>query len=275
MDTVEAARFTAREGFAGIELESTPLGFWPTTLSQSIVRELATIGKGEGIRYTVHAPDSINPATDLPEAKGRDNEVFRRLVELAKRLSSPVVGIHPGVIHTLFALERRGVPFTIERYNRDDLVVKGRKQAMETYVAWGDLCAEAGLKLTVENEVHVRHSVAPTAEILAQMVEETGRDNIKVNFDTGHAYIGAGLAEEFNVLKGHIVQMHLDDGRAPGVSEHLPLGEGLADFSALADFMATMEGALVLEIYAPDRPVEATLQSRDYLLELIKRNHHK
>ncbi|NIO09595.1 MAG: TIM barrel protein, partial [Anaerolineales bacterium] len=180
MDTVEAARFTAREGFAGIELESTPLGFWPTTLSQSIVRELATIGKGEGIRYTVHAPDSINPATDLPEAKGRDNEVFRRLVELAKRLSSPVVGIHPGVIHTLFALERRGVPFTIERYNRDDLVVKGRKQAMETYVAWGDLCAEAGLKLTVENEVHVRHSVAPTAEILAQMVEETGRDNIKV-----------------------------------------------------------------------------------------------
>jgi sugar phosphate isomerase/epimerase len=275
MDTVEAARFTAREGFAGIELECTPLGFWPTTLSQSVGRELAAIGRGEGIGYTVHAPDSINPATDLPEAKVRDNEIFRSLVELAKRLSSPVVGIHPGVVHTLFALERRGVPFATDRYNPDDLVADGRKRAVETYGQWGDLCAEAGLTLTVENEVHVRHSVAPTAEILAEMVEGTGRDNIKVNLDTGHAYIGAGLAEEFNVLKGHVVHMHLDDGRTPGVSEHLPLGEGLADFSLLADFMATMEGALVLEIYAPDRPVEATLESRDYLLELIGESSHK
>ncbi len=270
MDTLEAARFTAREGFAGIELESTPLGFWPTTVSRSTIKELIAIGRGESIGYTVHAPDSINPAIDLPEAKVRDTETFRRLVELAKRLSSPVVGIHPGIVHTLFALERRGVPFAIERYNRDELVTDGRKRALETIAQWGDLCAEAGLTLTLENEVHVHHSVAPTAEILLEMVEGTGRDNIKVNFDTGHAYIGAGLAEEFNVLKGHIVQMHLDDGRAPGVSEHLPLGEGLADFSPLADFMATMEGALVLEIYAPDRPVEATLQSRDYLLELIR-----
>jgi sugar phosphate isomerase/epimerase len=274
MDTLEAVRFTAREGFAGIELECSPLGFWPTTLSQSVVKELATIGRGEGIGYTVHAPDSINPATDLPEAKVRDNEIFRSLVELAQGLSSPVVGIHPGVVHTLFALERRGVPFVTERYNRDKLVADGRKRAIETYAQWGDLCAEAELTLTVENEVHVRHSVAPTAEILAEMVEAIGRDNIKVNFDTGHAYIGAGLAEEFNVLKDHIVHMHLDDGRTPGASEHLPLGEGLADFSPLVDFMATMEGALVLEVYAPDRPVEATLESRDYLLKLMSQNPH-
>lgn len=270
MDILEAARFTGREGFAGMELESSPLGFWPTTVSQSTIRELAAIGKGEGIGYTVHAPDSINPATDLPEAKIRDNEIFKSLVELAKQVSSPVVGIHPGVVHTLFALERRGVPFVTDRYDRDKLTADARRRAVENYIEWGDLCAKAGLTLTVENEVHVRNSAAPTAEILAQMVESTDRNNIKINFDTGHAHIGAGLAKEFNVLKDRIVHMHLDDGRTPGVSEHLPLGEGLADFSLLANFMAHMDGALVLEIYAPDRPVQATLESRDFLLSLLK-----
>ena len=72
------------------------------------------------------------------------------------------------------------------------------------------------------------------------------------------------------MLKDLIVHIHLDDGRTPGVSEHLPLGEGRADFSPLADFICRMEGAVVLEIYAPERPVQATLDSRNFLLNLLK-----
>jgi sugar phosphate isomerase/epimerase len=270
MDVVEAARFTARERFSGMELECDPLGFWPTTISESTVRELVAIKESEGIGYTVHAPDVINPATDQPETKVHDNEIFKRLVELATRLSSPVVGIHPGVVNELSCLERRGVPFATDRYNREELAEDGRKRAVETYAEQGDLCAEAGLTLTVENEVHVRNTVAPTVEILTDLIKNTGRDNIKANLDTGHAYIGAGLSEEFDVLRNLIVHMHLDDGRTPGVSEHLPLGEGRADFSPLADFICRMEGAVVLEIYAPERPVQATLDSREYLLNLVE-----
>jgi sugar phosphate isomerase/epimerase len=271
MDVIEAARFTGREGFAGMELECCPLDFWPTTIPQSTIKELVKIGDGAGIGYSVHAPDSINPATDLPESKARDNEIFRRLVDLAVRLSSPVVGIHPGIVYKLLALERRGVPFHTERYSRQELSTEARKRAVDTYLEWGDLCAKAGLILTVENEVHVRHTVAPTAEILAEIIRGTNQDNIRVNLDTGHAFIGAGLLEEFNVLKDLIVHIHLDDGRTPGVSEHLPLGEGCADFSPLAAFISQLEGAVVLEIYAPERPVQATLDSREYLLNLLKR----
>jgi len=270
MDVVDAARFTAREGFAGIELEATPLGFWPTTVSSAVVRELAGIGKGEEIGYSVHAPDSLNPATDQPEVKTRDREIFRRLLEIAVHLDSPAVGIHPGVAHALFALERRGVPFEVERYSRSALIADARKRAVNIYVEWSDLCREAGLTLTVENEVHVRHSVAPTAAILAELIGKAGRENIRVNLDTGHAYIGAGLAEEFGVLRDLIVHMHLNDGRTPGVSEHLPLGEGRADFSPLASFIAHMPGAAVLEIHAPDRPIQATQESRDYLLRVLR-----
>ena len=145
-----------------MELECDPLGFWPTTISQSTVRELVAIRESEGIDYTVHAPGLINPATDQPETKVRDNVIFKRMVELATRLSSPVVGIHPGVVDTLFCLERRGVPFATERYSREELSEDDRKRAVETYSEWGDLCAEAGLTLTVENEVHVRHTVEQT-----------------------------------------------------------------------------------------------------------------
>jgi sugar phosphate isomerase/epimerase len=272
MDVIEAAQFTGREGFAGMELKHNPLSFWPTTIPQSTIRELVTIGKGTGIGYTVHAPDILNPATDLPESKARDNEIFRRLVDLAVQLSSPVVGIHPGIVYKLLALERRGVPFHTERYSRQELSTEARKRAVDTYLEWGDLCSKAGLILTVENEVHVRHTVAPTAEILAQIIRGTNQDNIRVNLDTGHAYIGAGLLEEFNVLKDLIVHIHLDDGRTPGVSEHLPLGEGRVDFSPLAAFISQLEGAVVLEIYAPERPVQATLDSREYLLDLLTNN---
>jgi len=269
MDVLQAARFTAEEGFAGIELEASPLGFWPTTVAAATLRELAGIGRQGGIAYSVHAPDSLNPATGRPEARRRDLEIFRRLLDIALQLGSPLVGIHPGVVEALFALERRGVPFEAPRFRRDALAAEARARAVETYAAWSDLCREAGLTLTVENEVHVRHSVAPTAEILAGLLGKAGRDNLRVNLDTGHAYIGAGLAEEFRTLRGLIVQMHLNDGRTPGVSEHLPLGEGRADFSPLAPFLLRMPGAAVLEIYAPDRPVRATRESRDYLLRLV------
>lgn len=67
----------------------------------------------------------------------------------------------------------------------------------------------------------------------------------------------------------------MEDATTHGVSEHLPLGEGKVDFGAIAEFMAAMDAVLSLEIYAPNRPVEATLQSRDYLLELMRRNSYK
>jgi len=43
----------------------------------------------------------------------------------------------------------------------------------------------------------------------------------------------------------------------------------VADFAPLAGFMNTFGGALVLEIYAPDRPLEATLESRDFILDVV------
>ena len=55
-----------------------------------------------------------------------------------------------------------------------------------------------GVTIVVENDVHVRDTVARSAESLAALVEAVARPNVKVNFDTGHAFLGAGLTEEFD-----------------------------------------------------------------------------
>lgn len=269
MDTAEMIRFAAREGFAGLELECGPLYFWPTAIDAGEVRELRRIADGEGVGLSVHAPDHINPATPLSEDRARDAELVRRLIDLAVGLESPVVGIHPGVAVELFCLERRGKPFETPRHSREAIMASSRTRAVDTIAEWADWCGSAGLTLTVENEVHVRHTVAPTAGVLRDMIEAAARPNLKVNLDTGHAYCGGGLAEEFATLEDHIVHFHLDDGDTPGESQHLVLGEGEADFAVLAPFLKSFGGIAALEVYAPERPVEATLASRDYLLRVL------
>lgn len=266
MDTADMLRFTAREGFAGIELECGPLYFWPTTVTDDEARELLRIARGEGIDLSLHAPDHINPASHLSEDRARDDELIKRLIDLAVLIESPVVGIHPGVANEMFDLERRKIAFNSAKYDRDKIMGVARDLAVETIAGWADLCADAGLVLTVENEVHVRHSVATNARVLRDMVLGTGRPNVKVNLDTGHAYCADGLAEEFAVLEDLIVHFHMNDGDTPGDSQHLPLGEGVADFGVLAPFLREFTGIAVLEIYAPKRPIEAILASRDFLL---------
>jgi len=269
MDTAAMIRFAARERFAGVELECGPLYFWPTLLAGDEVRELRRIADGEDVGLSVHAPDHINPATSLPEDRTRDAELVHRLIDLAVALESPVVGIHPGVANALFDLERRRKTFETPRHDRAAIMADARARAVETIGAWADQCAQAGLILTVENEVHVRHTVAPTADVLRGMVEAAARLNLKVNLDTGHGYCGDGLAKTFAALRDYIVHFHLNDGDTPGDSQHLPLGEGEADFEPLAPFMASFGGIMALEVYAPTRPVEATLASRDFLLRAL------
>ena len=269
MDVVEAARFAAREGFAGLDIRPNPLDFWPTTASRRSLAELQLIGDGEGIGYVFQIPDSVNPAAALPEDCARDIDLLKRSVDIARILDSPLLSVHPGIAHELSALESNGDPFETLRFERELILVDARARAIETLADWADLIAQAGLVLAVKNQGHVRHSVAQTAGILAGLLDTVGRENAQVNFVTGHAIIGGGLPQEFIILEKRIAQVHLSDGGTPDLGEQLPLGEGAADFSVMADFLAAFPGVVTLEIFAPKRPAEATLESRDFLLRLL------
>ena len=151
MGPVEAARFAARHGFQGLELNCEPLDFWPSLVSEATLRELIAIRNGEGIGFTLHDDSTVNPASALPEERAADDEKIRRLAEVAARLSSPVLAIHPGVVRELDGLERHGTAFATKRHDRDGLARRGWQRAVERIGAWADMAASAGLTLVVEN----------------------------------------------------------------------------------------------------------------------------
>jgi sugar phosphate isomerase/epimerase len=238
-------------------------------IAEATLAELAAIGRGEGLGFSLCACSTVNAATRLAELRTLNDDTMERILDVCGEIGSTVLCIHPGTIDEFDYLGRQGLPFPTERFDREDLLREGHRRAVEAITGWADLAAPIGVTIVVENDVHVPHTTAPTAESLAAMVTAAERPNIKVNFDTGHAFIGAGLLEELDVIKPHIGHFHLDDNSTPRAREHLPLGEGAVNFPSIAEFLATADAAHSLEIYAPDRPVEATLASRDYILGVI------
>jgi sugar phosphate isomerase/epimerase len=270
MGPLEAARFAAENGFAGLELFCNPRDFWPGLIPGATLDELAAIGRDEGIEYSLYGCYTNNATTRLPELKALDSEIMKRVFDVAAHVGAKVLCIHPGEVVELRDLERKGVRFQTERFDRARLIEDAWKSAVEAIGGWADLAAPMGVTIVVENDVHVRHTVAGTAQSLAALVEATKRPNVKVNFDTGHAFLGGGLMEEFDVLEHLIGHFHLDDNATPDVSDHLPLGEGAVPFPSIARRLGSSDAALAIEIYAPERAVEATLASRDYILNVIR-----
>ncbi len=269
MGPPEAARFAAENGFAGLELFCNPCEFWPGLIPGATLDALGAIGRDEGIEYSLYGGHTNNAATRLPELKALDTETMKRTLEVASHVGATVLCIHPGVVVELRNLERKGVRFQTERFDRDQLIEDAWKSSVEAISGWADLAAPMGVTIAVENDVHIHHTVARTARSLAALVEAIKRPNVRVNFDTGHAFLGAGLTEEFDVLEHLIGHFHLDDSATPDISDHLPLGEGAVPFPSIARRLAKSDAALAIEIYAPERPVEATLASRDYILKAI------
>lgn len=270
MAPVEAARFALANGFDGFELHCNPLDFWPGAVDGSTLAELAALGR-DGLGYALYGGDAVNPATGLPELLRLNDETLRRLLDVATAVGAQVLCLHPGLAVELDHLQRKGVPFETARFDRANLEAEGRRRSVAAYRRWSEWAGAAGVRLAIENEVHTRFTVAPTAATLAAMVDAIASPDVKVNFDTGHAHIGGGLTEEFQALKRHVAHVHMNDNRTTRVSEHLPLGEGAVDFPAIAADLGRMEVALALEIYAPERALAATLASRDYVLRLLGR----
>ena len=269
MNAIESARFAADNGFQGLEVFCNPLDFWPGMIDETFLAELAAIARGEDLGLSLYGCSKVNPATGLENDRTYNDDLMERMLDVCAKIGATILCIHPGTIAGFGHLERKGVPFHTERFDRETLLGEGQQRSVEAITRWADLAAPVGVTIVVENDVHVRHTAAPTVKFLAAMVTAVDRPNVKVNFDTGHAFIGAGLIEELDVLKPLIGHFHLDDNSTPLVSDHLPLGEGTIDFSSIGEFLGTADAALSMEIYAPDRPVEATLASRDYILGAI------
>jgi sugar phosphate isomerase/epimerase len=135
-----------------------------------------------------------------------------------------------------------------------------------------DEAEAAGVRLCIETD----SNLMPTAEAGLRLLDEIGRDSIRINYDPGNVvyYVGAQPEEDIRLGLGRIGHVHLKDQRGGrGVLDFPPLGEGELDIpSILGDLRgAGFSGPVSMEIeYAnyeyPEWPacVEAAARGKAY-----------
>src|SRR5438105_5186515 len=112
-----------------------------------------------------------------------------------------------------------------------------------------DEAEAAGIRLCIETD----SNLMPTAEVGVRLLDEIGRDWIRINYDPGNVvyYVGARPEEDIRLGLDRIGHVHLKDQRGgKGVLDFPPLGEGELDIpSILGDLRgAGFAGPVSLEV---------------------------
>ena len=88
MGPLEAARFAAKNGFAGLEMFCNPRDFWPGLIPGATLDALGAIGRDEGIEYSLYGCYTNNAATRLRELKALDTEIMKHTLEVAAHVGA-------------------------------------------------------------------------------------------------------------------------------------------------------------------------------------------
>ena len=134
MNAVEAARFAADNGFQGLEVFCNPLEFWPGMIDAATLAELAAIARGEDLGFSLYGCSTVNAATRLAEIRSLNDDTMERMLDVCGKIGATVLCIHPGTIVEFGNLERKGVPFTPMRFDREELLREGQRERAQNII---------------------------------------------------------------------------------------------------------------------------------------------
>lgn len=175
---------------------------------------LKNIADRYGIYYTIHLDENLNICDFNKKVVRAYTETVLETIEIAKRLSAPVLNMH---FH-------EGVYFTLPD-RKAYLLKQYKNEYIEMLVRFRDACeaaiGDSDIKICVENTRSLMLDfVGEGIEILLQSPV------FGITFDTGHN-AGSGFRQypliERNI--GRLSHMHLHD-YSKDKGDHLPLGEG-------------------------------------------------
>lgn len=208
-DVFECRDVALKYGLDFIELNMSFPQYQPATLS---VPELRKMMNKDGIFFTIHADEMLNPFDFNPKVSKCYFDVMRDTIRFAKALDMPVINMHllKGVYVTLPGKVILLSDVYFDNYREN---VKQFIKMCENEIG------ESDLKIAIENV----DSNAFTESQLKVMELFMKSPAFALTLDTGHELcLSYADSHVFEKYPDKLVHMHLHD--AKGKSAHLPLG---------------------------------------------------
>ena len=216
-------------------------------LNQDNIDLVRDIHDTTDLELSLHLPFSdMNMASLNP---GIHKEILRQMkgyLELASDLVELAV-VHPGYLS----------PYGAQVPDR------AWEQNVRSLQQLSDIAEEHGILLTVENMPDLALVFGRTPEEMMELINDAGRENIKMTLDVGHANTMGLVDEVMTTSKDHISDIHIHDDHG-AKDEHLPLGKGNIDWKHVFGELDHYNGTFVTEMANPKEGAQCI----EYLKEM-------
>ncbi len=229
-DIFECRDVAKRNGLDFIEINMSFPQYLPSSLSVDALREIT---EKDGIFYTIHADEMLNPFDFNEKVSECYFDVMRDTIRFAKAVGVPVINMHllKGVYVTL-----PGKVILLSDVYGDEY--------REKVVRFIEMCereiGDAPLKIAIENV----DSNPFTESQLSVLPLFMASPVFGLTLDTGHELcLGFADSHVFDEYPEKLLHLHLHD--AKGKSAHLPLGTAEVDVFAKLSLLPADKTCLV------------------------------
>jgi sugar phosphate isomerase/epimerase len=187
-----------------------------------------------GRRPTVHAPFfDLNPGAIEPIVRQVTVQRLTEALQAAGRLGAHLMVVHPGY----------------DRWRYPNLTEVWTENAVATFTPLLALAEQLDCRIALENIYE------QTTATLTGLVNRLDTPWFGHCFDIGHWQLFGKESQEqwLAAIAGRLLHLHLHDNRGEN-DDHLPVGEGVIDFSFLFPLLATtpVPPSITLEAHGPD-----------------------
>ncbi len=216
-DIYECAAVARKFALDFIEINMSFPQYQPPRLDTEALCRLA---KENGLFYTIHADEQLNPFDFNPTVSACYFDVMRDTLRFAKAIGAPVVNMH--LLKGVYVTLPDRVVLLTDVYREEYLARVGEFISMcEREIGDSDV------KIAIEN-VDTNPFTEGQIEALKLFMQSPV---FALTLDTGHEYcLSYRDSAVFTQYPDRLVHLHLHD--ALGTKCHLPLGEGKVDVKA-------------------------------------------
>jgi arsenate reductase len=210
----------------------------------SAVRALREVADDLGILvWSIHTPDLGSIAAPDAGERQRQTDVLWKSMELADQLGAKAIVSH-ALLLAPFEDEPGGCEERFAAFLTD---FESEAEASSAQIAF-----ENGFQNTM-----------PSAVSILRRLGSVSRAAYGLALDNGHANIAGDLTDIEEHILDRLVTLHLNDNSGCGKDQHLPPGEGMANWPAVERILRASgyRGVMMYEVQSYERDPSDTLRS--------------